>query len=290
MHGHVHLDESHWEAFAAHTELEGEVLLGFVTSTAGWIAELRGPDAPAVWHVIDVGSGPGVGTCELARLFPEAQVVAVDGSAAMLERAARRAAALGLSERVRTHQAELPDRLDGVDRADVMWASMSLHHVGDERLALRLLRDRLTPSGLLAVSEVAESLQVLPADAEILAGRPGLVERVQQAATDWFASMRAGLEGSVPSGDLGTMLTEAGFEIVGTRRAEERCDPPLSDKARQVVVEHVRRLPHQLEGRLDADDMQALAVLGDPDDPRGVAQRDDVFIVATRQIVVARPS
>ena len=86
-HGHVHLDEADWEKFAAQTELEGEVLLGFVTGTVGWVTELRGPDAPAVRAVLDVGSGPGVGTCELARLFPEAQVVAVDSSPAMLDRA-----------------------------------------------------------------------------------------------------------------------------------------------------------------------------------------------------------
>ena len=86
-HGHVHLDEGDWEALAVDAELEGELLLGFVTDTARWIDELRGPDAPPVRRVLDIGSGPGVGTCELARRFPDAHVIAVDGSPAMLERA-----------------------------------------------------------------------------------------------------------------------------------------------------------------------------------------------------------
>ena len=161
-HGHVHIDEADWEAFVAHTELEGELLLTFVTDSAHWIAELRGPDAPPVRRVLDIGSGPGVGTCELARLFPDAHVVAVDGSPAMLNRTTQRAAAHGLDRRITTHLAELPDGLDGLDPADVIWASMSLHHVGDETNTLRVLRDQLERSGLLAVAEVAEPMRVLP--------------------------------------------------------------------------------------------------------------------------------
>ena len=49
-HGSVHLDEADWEAFAEHAELEGELLLGFVTDAAHWIAELRGPDVAARWR------------------------------------------------------------------------------------------------------------------------------------------------------------------------------------------------------------------------------------------------
>ncbi len=90
-HGPVHLDEADWQEFAAQTELEGEMLIGFVTGTVGRVKALRGPEAPQVHRVLDIGSGPGVGTCELARLFPGAHVVAVDGSPAMLSRVTRRA-------------------------------------------------------------------------------------------------------------------------------------------------------------------------------------------------------
>ena len=86
-----------------------------------WLALVLGLAALAI------GSGPGVGTCELARLFPDAQVVAVDGSPAMLDRTTRRAAAQGLDRRVTTHLAELPGGLDGLAHADVIWATRSTH-------------------------------------------------------------------------------------------------------------------------------------------------------------------
>lgn len=287
-HGHVHLDEADWERLADHAEREGDLLLAFVTDGGCWVSELRGPEAPPVRLVLDIGSGPGVGTCELARLFPDAQVVAVDGSPAMLERAARRAAAQGLDRRITTHLAELPDGLEGLGAADVIWASMSLHHVGDEVEALRLLRDRLATDGVIVIAEVADPMRVLPDDVGV--GRPGLADRLAQAESTWFASMRAGLAGSVPSTDLASTLVAAGYDVAGARRPIVRFDPPLSAAARRVVIERVRRLRHQLEELLDTDDLHALDVLGDSDDPRSVAHRPDVFVAASRHIVAARPA
>jgi SAM-dependent methyltransferase len=285
-HGHVHLDEADWAAMASHAELEGELLLGFVTDSARWIAELRDPGAPPVRRVLDIGSGPGVGTCELARRFPFAHVVAVDSSPAMLDRTAQRAAALGLDQRISTHLADLPGGLDGQDPADVIWASLSLHHVGDEANALRVLGGLLEPSGLLVVAEFAEPMRVLPDDLDV--GRPGLAARLDHAEAEWFAAMRAGLPGSVPSTDLESTLTAAGLAVVGSRLARQRFDPPLSDAARQVVVERIGGARKKLAELLDDDDRRALDVLSDPDDPRGVMQRGDVFVASSRQIVVAR--
>jgi SAM-dependent methyltransferase len=287
-HGHVHLDEADWQAMAAQTELEGEVLLAFVTATAEWVTELRDRDAAPVRRIIDIGSGPGVGTCELARLFPDAHVIAVDGSPAMLERTKQRAVAHGLATRVSTRLAELPDRLDGLDRADLIWASMSLHHIGDEVASLRILRDLLAPHGLIAIAELAEPMRVLPDDLDI--GRPGLAERLDSAAAKWFADMREGLSDSVPSTDLPSMLTSAGFEVVGARLARERIDAAVSDDARRVALGHITRTREQLGEHLEHDDLRTLDVLVDAHDSRGVGQRSDVFIAASRQIVIARQS
>jgi SAM-dependent methyltransferase len=281
------MDEADWEAAAAHTELEGEVLLAFVTDTAAWITDLRRPDAPPVRRVVDIGSGPGVGTCELARRFPDAQVIAVDASPSMLGGTAKRADAHGLESRVSTHLAELPGRLEGLSGADVVWASMSLHHVGDEVAALRVLRDLLDADGLLAIAEMAEPMRVLPDDLDM--GRPGLADRLADAGTRWFADMRAGLEDSVPSTDLPSMVAAAGLEVVGSRVARVRLDPPLGAKARRHVVGHVRRLRHQLADYLDDDDLVTLDSLMDDEDPRSVAHRPDVFLASSRQIVIARP-
>jgi len=285
---HVHLDEAAWGASTTYTELEGEVLLPFVTRAAAWVAELRRPAAPPVRRIFDIGSGPGVGTCELARCFPEAEVVAVDGSPAMLERTTERVMAQGLDGRVRTRVAELPGGLDGIGRADVIWASMSLHHVADEVAALRLLGDLLGADGLLAIAERADPMRLLPHDLHL--GRPGLVDRLDGAGASWFARMRAGLTDPVASTDLPSMLAAAGFEVVGDRLVTERLDPPLADDARRLALGHLRRMSQEMHDHLDHNDRATLEVLTDPDDPRGVLHRPDVFVAASRRIVVARPT
>ena len=287
-HGPVHLDEADWQEFAAQTELEGEVLIGFVTGTVAQVMALRPAEAPPVRRVLDIGSGPGVGTCELARLFPEAQVVALDGSPAMLDRAAQRASEHGLGARITTYLAELPDGLDGLEPVDLIWASMSLHHVGDEVGVLRLLRGVLDPQGVIAVAEVAEPMRVLPAALDV--GPPGLAERLHDAGEKWFASMREGLPGAVPSTDLPSMVTAAGFEVLDARIARESFDAPLSEDVRQMVLGHLRRTRRHLEELLEQDDLEAIDVLSDPDDERAVIHRPDVFVAASRQIVIARPA
>lgn len=288
QHGHVHLGEADWQEQAAQTELEGEVLLGFVTRTMEQVKALRPTDAPPVGRVLDIGSGPGVGTCELARLFPEAEVIALDGSPAMLARAAERAGEHGVGGRVSTHLAELPAGLDALEPVDVIWASMSLHHVGDEVALLRLLRELLQPHGVIAVAEIAEPMRVLPDTLDV--GRPGLADRLYQAGATWFASMREGLPDAVPSSDLATMLASAGFEVLESAVVRESFDPPLPEVTRRMVLGHLRRTRGHLDELLDQDDLEAIDVLSDPQDERAVIHRADAFAEASRQIVIARPA
>lgn len=100
--------------------------------------------------------------------------------------------------------------------------------------------------------------------------------------------MREGLEDAVPSDDVPSMLAAAGFEAVDSRTAHERFDAPLPDRARQVVLGHLRRNRTHLEQLIDAEDLAAIDVLVDEDDPRSVARRPDVFVHASRQIVIGR--
>jgi SAM-dependent methyltransferase len=282
-HDHVHLDESHWAAWADHAELEGEVLLRFVTGAAAMIAEHVG----SVRRILDIGSGPGVGTAELARCFPGAEVVAVDASPAMLERVGARAARLGVADRVGTHAAELPGGLAGLAPADVVWASMSLHHVGDEVAALRAMGAALAPGGLLALVEFADDpVRVLPDELDV--GEPGLGERLERANRTWFGRMRAGLPGHEPSADLAAMVAAAGLEVLRDDVVVVRHDAPVVGDARRFAVEQLRRARDQLAALLDEPDVAALDVLTDPDDPRGIEHRDDVEVVASRRVVLAR--
>ena len=274
----------HDQTFAALAELGAEVLLAFVTDTAVQIAELRNADAPPIRRIIDIGSGPGVGTCELARRFPEAQVIAVDSAVAMLERTTTRAIEQGLQAQITTLMADLPGGLDDLEPADVIWASMSLHHVGNEVEALRVLRGLLSPYGLIAVAEMAEPMHVLPDALDV--GRPGLAKRIDTAGAKWFAQMRIDLTDSVPSLDLALMFTSAGFEIISSQIIRQRLDSPLSDAARRLVLGDLQRV----SGLLDDDDRATVAVLTDPTDPRSVMQRQDVFVEASRRLVIAQPT
>jgi SAM-dependent methyltransferase len=285
-HGHVHLGEEEWAALAAQTELQGEVFIGFLTDTVRWIDELRGSDAPPVRRILDVGSGPGVAACELALAYPQARVTAVDSSPAMLARATARAVRLGVGDRVDTRLAELPHGVDDIAGVDVIWASMSLHHIGDEVGALRVLRAVLSSTGLIAIAELAEPTRLLPDALDI--GRPGFVDRLDAAGAAWFADMRHGLAGSVESADVPSMLAAAGFEILGRRIAHDRLDPPLSDDARRAAHGELLRARAQLADRLGADDRETLDILCDPDDPRGAVHRRDLVMASSRQIVVAR--
>ena len=287
-HGSVHLGEEEWAAYALDTELRGEVFIGFLTDTIKRVDEWRGAAAPVMQRIFDVGSGPGVAACALAGAYPEATVAAIDSSPAMLARATARAARLGFAERVDTHLAELPGGLDDLGKADLIWASMSLHHIGDEVGALRVLRDLLSPSGLIVIAEVADPTRVLPDEFDI--ARPGLADRLDAVGAAWFADMRSGLSDSVESGDLSSMLVAAGFEVLDERIVRLRVDSPLSDDARRVASGELRRMRAQFGERLDADDRHALDILCDPNDESGAVHCGDLFLSASCQIVIARPA
>jgi ubiquinone/menaquinone biosynthesis C-methylase UbiE len=284
-HEHGHFDEAEWARWAAETELQGEVLLGFVTGTAKRVMPLWLGYAPS--RIFDIGSGPGVAACELARLFPTAEVVAVDSSPAMLERADRRILAHELSARVTTALAEFDD-IAALGPADLIWASMALHHVGDEVAALRTLRESLSEHGVLAIAEVADPMRVLPDDLGI--GNAGLASRVEHASAGWFSQMRHHIPSSVESADLAVMITDAGYTIIDDRIDRIHFEPPLSADAQKLAAGQVNRTLHQLSARLDHDDLTTLNELLNDANPLSVMRRTDLFIDASQRIVIARPA
>jgi ubiquinone/menaquinone biosynthesis C-methylase UbiE len=285
-HDHHHFTEAEWTELAAATELEGEVLIGFVTAT---IDRIRSMMPAGRGHIIDVGSGPAVAACEFAVAFPHARVVAFDSSSGMLARAAQRIERLDVGSRVSTRLGDVPGGFDGlgVGVADLVWASMSLHHVGDEVAALAAMRDLLVPGGVLAIAEMAGPTRVLPDDLAV--GKRGLDQRIEQAHAAWFAGMRAALPESTDSQDLAAMIRAAGFSIVDDRVETLRVDPPLTGESRAFAVNLVEGFRRHADEALSSEDVAVLDVLLDPTDPRSVHLRDDVFIDASRRIVLARP-
>ena len=161
--GHGHGDPSFAStADADRLEREAEDLLA---DTEAAIVRIAASVSGDVARIVDVGCGPGVVTCLLAERFPGASVVAADSSPVMLTRVADRADRLGLADRVVTAAADLAHGLDALGLADVVWASMVLHHVDDVAAAVDRLRGLVRTGGVLAVVEREST--ALPTDGVI---------------------------------------------------------------------------------------------------------------------------
>ncbi|WP_395571333.1 class I SAM-dependent methyltransferase [Streptomyces sp. BK79] len=283
-HDHGHLD---WAEMAPVLEAQAELYAPLYRQAMTWLAE----DVPAPGLVADVGSGPGVVSCLFAEAFPGARVVAVDGSAPLLERARDRAARLGVGDRFTTLTGDLPAVLGELHYpADLMWASQSLHHLGDQRAALAALAAHLAPGGTLAVLEGGLPARFLPRDLGI--GRPGLQARMHAVEEDFFAEMRASLPGTVAeTEDWPAMLTAAGLKHTGTRSFLLDLPAPVPDAARAHVAASLSRLRERIGDGLDATDRATLDRLLDPDDEAGVHRRQDVFVLVAHTVYTAvRPA
>jgi SAM-dependent methyltransferase len=203
----------------------------------------------------------------------------------MLEHVARRAERLGLTSRVETRLVDLPDGVDTLGRADVVWAALVLHHVGDEVGVLRRLRGVLEPGGLLAVVEWADPMRVMPED-EDLGRPPGLWTRLDAAWQAWFEEMRADLPESTPSGDYRAMLTAAGFDVVLDDVLRIVLDAPLGEQARRFARRQLEGAQARLGSHAEEADLAALDVLLD-DGETGILHRPDARLSASRRLLVA---
>jgi SAM-dependent methyltransferase len=282
---HAHHHEEHFGTpeVAATAELEGEVLVGLAEQAVAVLRGLTSGDGRIVERVVDLGCGPGVGTCLLAASFPDARVVAADGSPAMLERAAARAARLGVADRVELRHVELPDGIEAIGRADLVWASMVLHHVDDRVAVLTTIRELLEPGGLVALVERAEPTRVLPDEVDL--GRPGLWDRIDAAWLAWFAeAMPSGAAGE----DHARLLEDAGFRSVSDHELRLVLDPPLDDAARQFALRQVGRARHQLVEGADPADLAALEVLGDESADGSILRRADATVRTARHLYTGR--
>ncbi|MGH3863164.1 class I SAM-dependent methyltransferase [Actinokineospora sp.] len=271
-----HMD---WAAMADLLELEGETHSPYVRQALDELRDLR----PR--RILDIGSGPGVAACRMAEVFPDAEVVAVDGSPELLERAEKRAARLGVS--LQTMVAAFPEGLDDLGPADLVWSGQVVHHVGDQQDALNRLAGLLEPGGVLAVVEGELPARFLPRDLGF--GTPGLQARLDATREDRFARMRAELPGSVRVvEDWPAMVRAAGLTDVRAKTFLVDHPAPLAEGPRASVARYLRHRHTTpdglLDGLLDADDLATLDRLLDPTDPAGVANRQDLFLLTAKTV------
>lgn len=247
---------------------------------------------------VDIGCGGGGMTLALAAaLGTTGRVVAVDAEPEML-------AALGERIAAERDPAVRSTPLAGVDLvtadldagvepvaaalagpADLVWASASVHHAGDQQAAVDALAGLLGPGGRLALAEGGLPARHLPWELGI--GEPGLEQRLDAANDRWFARMRAELPGSVPMPYGWTeALTRAGLTGVTTRTTLREQPAPLAEPDRVQVAERFGRWVDRVRptGLLDDADLAAWDRLLDPDDPAWLGGRTDLFRLSARSV------
>ncbi|MEU4347288.1 class I SAM-dependent methyltransferase [Streptomyces sp. NPDC023838] len=286
--GHGHGDgwaDFDWESLLPLLVGEAELFSGAYRDAAAWIGEQRPADE--VRRILDIGSGPGVVTCLLAQAFPRAEVVAVDGNRALLGHALARAERLGVADRVRTIEAELPEGFGLLGAADLIWAGNSLHHLGDQRAALAGFAGLLRPGGTVALAEGGLPTRRLPRD--IGMGQPGLEARMDVLVDERFALMRAELpDAKEETEDWGALLTSVGLTSPATRSFLVDFPAPLDPAVREQVVSTFIWNSETVGEALSPEDAAVLRRLVDPADEAGLARRPDVFFLAATSIHTAR--
>ncbi len=275
-HGHGQVD---WTERGQQLVSEGEVTAPMVDQALGWLAER----VPAARDVLDVGSGPGVAACALARLLPRARVLAVDGAAPLLAMAAERASRLGVAGRLATRVVSLPEGLADLRPADIVWVSGVAHHLPDPVAGLRALGALVRPGGLLALREGGLPTRFLPDGVT-----PGLLARLEAIGEDLAAAAEHPM-GVVPHhGGWPDLLREAGLQPAGSRSFLLDLPAPVSPAVRQYLHGRLAMMRELGDGHLSPAESAALSGLLDPDAADGVLRRTDMFLLAVSTVHTAR--
>jgi len=278
-HHHDHDSPVDWSVRGQELVIDGELTAPMVDQALTWLVD-RQPDAQTV---IDVGSGPGVAATTFAQLLPQADVLAVDGAAPLLDMARERAERFGVGDRFTTREVSLPDGLTDLPPADLIWASGVVHHLPDPVAALRALGGLLRPGGLLAIREGSLPMRFLPEGVA-----PGVLSRLEAIAEDRTAAGEHPM-GVVPyHGAWPDLLRAAGLEPDGTRTFLLDLPAPVSTDVREYIHRRLEMMQGFVEDHATQSDAQALADLLDPEAPDGVLTRADLFLLSGSTVHTAR--
>ena len=251
-------------------DLDAEVLGEYHREVIAWVTA----DISGKARVIDVGAGTGTGALALARQLPDAEVIALDVAAQMLDSIQGKARALGVADRVRTVQADLDQPWpEDLGPADLVWAANSLHHMGDPARAVGQIYATLRSGGVLAVTELDSFPRFLPDPAGA-----ALEERIHAAMAR--ARDEAGMH---MHEDWPARFAEAGFTVEAERRFDVVLNPPLPAAATRYAQLTLHRAQDNLDGKLGADDLADIdAVIA------AIPSRDDLTVRTSRTVWLAR--
>lgn len=271
----------HHEASTAHDQLPGlldldaEVLAGPMATVWADVGRLaRG----GVRTVLDLGAGTGAGTFALLAHFPDAQVVAVDASETMLDHLDRRAAHLGLTDRVTTLRADLDQSVPALAPVDLAWASASLHHLADPDRTLPQVSAVIRPGGLFAVVELSGFPLFVPPDT------PGGAAEAQAHAL--LAADQA-VDLPTMGSDWGSRLTRAGLDVELDRTVVVDLAPPSAPVVGTYAAAALSRVQGAVGDRLEPTLRAAFAALLDGG-PADVRRRPDLHVRTERRLWIAR--
>lgn len=141
---------------------------------------------------LEIGSGPGYQTAEVARENREVDVTAVEPSEDMLTVAKSYIEQRGLSHRVRFVQGSVEDRalIEDLGRFDLIYSTFSLHHWKDPVKGIQHLYQVLNDKGVLLVYDFERhwATYYLPL-------RRGILESIRASYTPGeISAMIAGLD------------------------------------------------------------------------------------------------
>jgi ubiquinone/menaquinone biosynthesis C-methylase UbiE len=260
-------------------DLDGEVLSGYLDEATDWVR--RQASDSAHYRILDLGCGTGTATIALAQRFASAEVIAVDESAEMLTRVRTKAGQLGLTDRIHTVQADLNQPWPAIGALDVVWASMSLHHLADPDRVLKDVFGAMNRAGLLAVAEMEAQVRFLPDDIGL--GRPGLEERCHEALALVHTEQVPHL-----GADWADHLQQAGFVIDAERVFAIDLAPPPPAATGRYAQAVLGRIRSHLHDRLAEDDLATLDTLIAGSGPRSVLHRGDLRVRTTRTVWIGR--
>jgi SAM-dependent methyltransferase len=250
-------------------DLDAAVLHDFHHEVISWVAG----QVPAKARIIDVGAGSGTATLALAEKLPDAEAIALDVNAEMLDRIQHKARAAGVADRIRTVQADLDKPWPVLDPADLVWAANSLHHLADPAGAVAQIFAVLRPGGVLAITEL-ESFPRFLADP---AGE-ALEERLHAAMARAREEAGMHMHENWPA-----RLTEAGFVVETERRFDIALHPPLPALAPRYAQLSLHRGREVMDGQLDAQDLADLDAVA-----AAIPGRDDLTVRTSRMVWLAR--